>query len=132
MDEGSRGFTVRDNVVDGSVRQWLNVNTARSALPQRTSINNLATGNWHQATVVGGIWNDYMNNRIEDDHVVINYAWPAGALQVMGNAGLEPGSAVPGYGEFHPRPKVGLPPPQPKGSGTYGENDPKGAQIPTP
>jgi hypothetical protein len=129
LDEGSRGITVRDNVVQGAVRQWLNVNTARSALPIRTSINNVAQGNWHQATTVGGIWNAYMNNRIEDDHVVINDAWPAGARQVMGNAGLEADSAVPAYRDFKPRPKIGLPPPMPNGTGTFDANDPKGAQI---
>ena len=129
LDEGSRGWTVRNNVVQGPVRQWLNVNTARAALPTRTSINNVARENWHQATGVGGIWNDYMNNRIEDDHVVINETWPAGALQVMGNAGLEAGSTLPAYRDFRPRPKIGLPPPQPQGSGTYGKNDPKGVQV---
>lgn len=129
LDEGSRGITVRDNVVQGAVRQWLNVNTARSALPIRTSINNVARGNWHQATVVGGIWNEYMNNRIEDDHVVINDSWPAGARQVMGNAGLEPGRAIPAYRDFKPRPKIGLPAPMPDGTGTFGANDPKGPQV---
>lgn len=132
LDEGSRGFTVRDNVVEGPVRQWLNVNTAHAALPLRTTINNLARGNWHQVTTVGGIWNDYMNNLIEDDHVVINNAWPAGALAVMGNAGLEAESRVPAYRDIRPRPKTGLPPPQPQGSGTYGRNDPKGVQMTAP
>lgn len=132
LDEGSRGFTVRHNVVEGPVRQWLNVNTAHSALPLRTSINNLARGNWHEATTVGGIWNDYMNNLIEDDHVVINTAWPAGALAVMGNAGLEAESKVPAYRDVTPRAKIGLPPPLPQGSGTYGRNDPKGVQNAKP
>jgi hypothetical protein len=132
LDEGSRGFMVRNNVVEGPVRQWLNVNTARSALPLRTSINNTAKGNWHDVTTVGGIWNEYMNNIIEDDHLVINNAWPAAAQAVMGNAGLEAGNHVPAYRDFKPRPKVGLPPPAPAGSGTYARSDPKDVQANDP
>jgi len=132
LDEGSRGFMVRNNVVEGPVRQWLNVNTARSALPLRTSINNTAKGNWHDATTVGGIWNEYMNNIIEDDHLVINNAWPAAAQAMMGNAGLEAGNHVPAYRDFKPRPKIGLPPPAPAGSGTYARSDPKGVQANDP
>lgn len=133
LDEGSRGFTVRDNVVEGDVRQWLNVNTAHAFQPGRTnSRNNVARGNWHQATNVGGIWNAYMNNRIEDDHLVRFNSWPGGARHVMGNAGLEAESRVPAYRDYRPRPKGDLPPALPRGSGTYGRNDPKGVQASKP
>jgi hypothetical protein len=131
LDEGSRGFTVRDNVVEGDVRQWLNVNTASAFQPGRTnSMNNVARGNWHEAITVGGIWNAYMNNRIEDDHVVLFDSWPGGALHVMGHAGLEAESKVPSYLDYKPRPKVGLPAPLPNGRGTYGRNNPKTAPKP--
>ncbi|PAL25082.1 pectate lyase [Sphingopyxis sp. GW247-27LB] len=131
LDEGSRGFTVRDNVVEGGVRQWLNVNTASAFQPGRTnSMNNVARGNWHEAVNVGGIWNDYMNNRIEDDHVVLFDSWPGGALHVMGHAGLEAESKVPSYLDYKPRPKLGLPAPLPNGRGTYGRNNPKTAPKP--
>lgn len=131
LDEGSRDFTVRDNVVEGAVRQWLNVNTASAFQPGRTnSMNNVARGNWHEATNVGGIWNDYMNNRIEDDHVVLFGSWPGGALHVMGHAGLEVESKVPAYLDYKPRPKTGLPAPLPNGRGTYGRNNPKTAPKP--
>src|SRR3546814_6878065 len=41
---------------------------------------------------VGGWWTAYLNNRIEADHPVTGDAWPADAVAVMANAGIEPGA----------------------------------------
>jgi hypothetical protein len=96
LDEGSRYVTVRNNVVKGAGR-WLNANTVHSFLPQRITIDNKAIGNWHDTTEVGGIWNDYLNNHILDDHLVKGGAWPDAARKVMENAGIEKSVALPTY-----------------------------------
>ncbi|HVI98992.1 MAG TPA: right-handed parallel beta-helix repeat-containing protein [Sphingomonas sp.] len=96
LDEGSRYITVRNNVVQGAGR-WLNANTVHSFLPQRITIDNKAVGNWHDTTEVGGIWNDYLNNHILDDHLVKGGAWPDAAQQVMENAGIEKLVTLPVY-----------------------------------
>jgi hypothetical protein len=90
LDEGSRYITVRKNVVDDENGTWLNINTVRSALPLRISIDNTASDNWHNSAKVGGMWTNYENDLILDDHLVKDQTWPAEAVQVMTNAGLEP------------------------------------------
>ncbi|EGF89714.1 pectin lyase fold/virulence factor [Asticcacaulis biprosthecium C19] len=110
FDEGSRGLLIRNNVVEDASK-WLNVNTARSALPLRTSTNNTARGNWHNTTEVGGIWSAYQEDLIVDDHDVPDKSWPAEAKQVMANAGVQDDIVLPDYKGVKPRPKAaGLPP----------------------
>jgi hypothetical protein len=94
LDEGSRGMTVRNNVVDGTGR-WLNNNTVKSAYPMRISIDNKAIGNWHNSNETGGRWNVYQNNLILDDRPVEGANWPAEARAVMERAGIEKGIDVP-------------------------------------
>lgn len=94
LDEGSRYIMVRRNVVDDANGTWLNINTARGAFPLRISVDNTASGNWHNGTKVGGMWTNYENDLILDDHLVNGEEWPAEAIAVMKNAGLEP-SAQP-------------------------------------
>jgi hypothetical protein len=76
LDEGSRYITVRKNVVDDPGGTWLNINTA--------------SGNWHNSVKVGGMWTNYQNDLILDDHLVHEQIWPANAEEVIRNAGIEP------------------------------------------
>jgi Right handed beta helix region len=89
LDEGSRYITVRRNVVDDPGGEWLNVNTVHNALPLRITVDNTATGNWHNGTKVGGLWTNYENDLILDDHLVQDRQWPVDAEQVMKDAGIE-------------------------------------------
>ncbi len=121
LDEGSRFITVRRNVVQDPGSEWLNVNTAHSALPLRISTDNIATGNWHDGTKIGGLWTNYENNLILDDHLIppntpVNQ-WPAEAQSVMRNAGIEPSAGSVAYGDAIPDPNVLAPaPPTPVSS----------------
>jgi hypothetical protein len=89
LDEGSRYITVRRNVVEDKGSEWLNVNTVHSAYPLRISPDNTAVSNWHDGTKVGGLWTNYQNNLILDDHLVTEDKWPAEAKEVMKKAGIE-------------------------------------------
>ncbi len=104
FDEGSRGILARNNVVEDA-SEWLNINTARSALPLRTSTNNTALGNWHNTTKTGGIWTTYQQNLIVDDHLVGDGKWPDEARQVIANAGLAPDAGLIQFGDVKARPK---------------------------
>jgi hypothetical protein len=104
LDEGSRFLTVRRNVVQDPGGEWLNVNTVHSALPLRISTGNTASGNWHDGTKVGGLWTEYENNLILDDHLITANEWPPDARSVMRNAGLEPVAGPVAYGEAQPVP----------------------------
>jgi hypothetical protein len=99
LDEGSRYITVRKNVVDDPKGEWLNVNTAHHALPLRISTDNTAAENWHNGTRVGGLWTNYENNLILDDHLLSSGDWPAEARQVMSDAGIEPSAGAVEYGD---------------------------------
>lgn len=99
LDEGSRYITVRRNVVDDKGGEWLNVNTVHSAYPFRISPDNTAINNWHNGTKVGGLWTNYQNNLILDDHLVTDDAWPVEAQGVMDNAGIEPSAGPVEYGD---------------------------------
>ncbi|GGG84493.1 right-handed parallel beta-helix repeat-containing protein [Edaphobacter dinghuensis] len=90
LDEGSRYITVRRNVVQDAGSEWLNVNTVHSAYPMRISPNNRAVSNWHDGTKIGGLWTNYQDNLIVDDHLITDGKWPADAQEVMKNAGIEP------------------------------------------
>src|SRR3546814_15934667 len=52
---------------------------------------------------VGGWWTAYLNNRIEADHPVTGDAWPADAVAVMANAGIEPGAGDISYRDVRDR-----------------------------
>jgi hypothetical protein len=102
LDEGSRYITVRRNVVQDPAGEWLNINTVHNALPLRISVDNTATGNWHDGTKIGGLWTNYENDLILDDHLVVDGKWPAEAQSVMRNAGIEPSAGPVAYGEAQP------------------------------
>lgn len=97
LDEGSRWITVRRNVVQDAGSEWLNINTMHAAYPMRISPDNTAIDNWHDGTKVGGMWTNYQNDLILDDHLVKDYAWPAEAQEIMKNAGVESSVALPTY-----------------------------------
>jgi predicted metallo-beta-lactamase superfamily hydrolase len=46
---------------------------------------------------VGGMWTNYQNDLILDDHLVKDNAWPAEAREIMKNAGIETTVALPTY-----------------------------------
>jgi len=106
LDEGSRYVTVRKNVVDDPGGEWLNVNTVRHAFPLRITVDNTAADNWHNGTKIGGMWTNYENDLILDDHLVKNQDWPAEAVDVMKNAGIEPAAGAVEYGDAKPDAKV--------------------------
>jgi hypothetical protein len=97
LDEGSRYITIRNNVVADPKGTWLNANTVSNALPLRVTLDNTATGNWHDGTTVGGLWDAYHNNPILEDHTVQGDNWPAAARAVMAKAGIEPSSGPVEY-----------------------------------
>ncbi|MFZ1940156.1 MAG: right-handed parallel beta-helix repeat-containing protein [Terracidiphilus sp.] len=107
LDEGSRYITVRRNVVADAGGEWLNVNTVHNALPLRITVDNTATGNWHNGTKVGGLWTNYENDLIVDDHLVQDGQWPAEAVQVMTDAGIEKSAGLVEYG--NPKATAGEP-----------------------
>ena len=89
LDEGSRYITVRRNVVRDSESEWLNINTVHRAYPLRISPDNTAIDNWHDSSKTGGLWTNYQNDLILDDHLIAGDNWPVEAQQVMKNAGIE-------------------------------------------
>jgi hypothetical protein len=97
LDEGSRYITVRGNVVADPLGTWLNANTVSNALPLRVTLDNTAIGNWHDGTRVGGLWDEYLNNRVLEDHPVPDGHWPAAARAVIANAGIEPAAGAVEY-----------------------------------
>jgi hypothetical protein len=99
LDEGSRYITVRRNVVDDTGGEWLNINTVHHALPLRITVDNTAADNWHNGTKTGGMWTNYENDLILDDHLVENNNWPAEAVDVMKNSGIEPAAGTVEYGD---------------------------------
>jgi hypothetical protein len=106
LDEGSRYVMVRRNVVEGKDCEWLNINTVHSAYPLRISPDNTAADNWHDGTKVGGLWTNYQNDLILNDHLVVDGKWPDEAREIMKNSGIDPSAgpvefedAKPGAGE---------------------------------
>lgn len=95
LDEGSRYITVRRNVVQDLGGEWLNINTVHAAYPLRISTDNTAIDNWHDGVKVGGMWTNYENDLILDDHLIQKDDWPAEAKEVQKNAGIEPGANPP-------------------------------------
>ena len=89
LDEGSRYVTVRDNVFDG-LGLWVNLNALDAALPRRSTLDNTARGNWHNAGKANGAWTDYGNNRLIDNIQVEGQAWPEAARGVIARAGPAP------------------------------------------
>lgn len=89
LDEGSRYVAVRRNVVDDPGGTWLNINTVHAAFPLRITIDNTASDNWHNGTRVGGMWTNYQNDLILDDHLVKDGQWPEEARRIMAQSGVE-------------------------------------------
>ncbi len=104
LDEGSRYITVRKNVVQDPQAEWLNINTVHAAYPIRVSPDNTAIDNWHDSSKIGGMWTNYENDLILDDHLITDGHWPAEAEQVMHDAGIEPASGPVAYGDAQPQP----------------------------
>lgn len=102
LDEGSRYVTVRRNVVEGPECEWLNINTVHSAMPMRISPDNTAIANWHDGTKIGGLWTNYQNDLILDDHLVKDGNWPEEAREVMKDSGIEASAGIVGYGAAQP------------------------------
>jgi len=102
LDEGSRYITVRKNVVQDPDSEWLNINTVHAAYPLRISPDNTAIDNWHDGTKIGGMWTNYQNDLILEDHLVTNGRWPEEATEVMKNAGIEPKAGPVAYGDAQP------------------------------
>jgi hypothetical protein len=90
---------VRRNVVDDPGGEWLNINTVHNALPLRITVDNTATANWHNGTKVGGLWTNYENDLIVEDHLVQDEQWPEDAVQVMSDAGIEKSAGPVAYGD---------------------------------
>ncbi len=105
LDEGSRYITVRRNVVRDPQSEWLNVNTVHHAWPLRISPNNTAIANWHNSSKIGGLWTNYQNDLILDDHLVTGDQWPAEAQKIMNEAGIEPSAGPVAYGDAQPEQK---------------------------
>jgi hypothetical protein len=102
FDEGSRYITVRKNVVQDPGSEWLNINTVHSAYPLRISPDNTAIDNWHDGTKIGGMWTNYQNDLLLDDHLITNGKWPQEAREIMKNAGIEPEAGPVAYGAAEP------------------------------
>lgn len=102
LDEGSRYLVLRRNVVEGAECEWLNVNTVHAMMPVRISPDNTATSNWHEGSKTGGLWTNYQNNLILDDHLVKDGKWPEEAREVMKNSGIEPDAGPVAYGDAKP------------------------------
>lgn len=102
LDEGSRGITVRKNVVNDPKSEWLNINTVHAAYPLRISPDNTAIDNWHNSTKVGGMWTNYENDLILDDHLVKDGQWPDEARKIMREAGIEAFEEPVAYGDAQP------------------------------
>lgn len=97
LDEGSRYITIRKNVVNDAESEWLNINTVHSAFPLRISPDNTAVDNWHNSQKIGGMWTNYQNDLIVDDHLIRDGNWPADAQAVMKQAGIESSLSPPAY-----------------------------------
>jgi hypothetical protein len=102
LDEGSRYITVRKNVVQDPGGEWLNINTVHAAYPLRISPDNTAIDNWHDGTRVGGMWTNYQNDLILDDHLITDGNWPPEAKEIMKNSGIEPNAGPVAYGAASP------------------------------
>jgi hypothetical protein len=89
-------------VVQDPAGEWLNVNTVKSIYPIRISPDNTAIDNWHDGTKVGGMWTNYQNDLILEDHLIVNDNWPPEAKDVMRNAGIEPSAGPVAYGDAKP------------------------------
>lgn len=104
LDEGSRYIIIRRNVVQDPQGEWLNINTVHAAFPLRISPDNTATDNWHDATKVGGMWSNYQNDRIFNDHLVSDGNWPPEAKEIMKDSGVESQAGPVSYDSAQPHP----------------------------
>lgn len=102
LDEGSRYITVRKNVVQDPASEWLNINTVHAAYPLRISPDNTAIDNWHDGTKIGGMWTNYQNDLILNDHLITDGRWPEEATEIMKNSGIESKAGPVAYGKAQP------------------------------
>lgn len=102
LDEGSRYLTVRRNVVQDPLSEWLNINTVRAAYPLRISPDNTAVDNWHDSSKTGGLWTNYQNDLILQDHLVQGGDWPPEARRIMADAGIRAAAGSVAYGDAQP------------------------------
>jgi hypothetical protein len=98
LDEGSRYITVRNNVVEGAA-VWLTINTMDDYRPLRASTDNKAVGNWYSQGKVTGSWDHYNNNVEQGNQLIKQRAWPAAAMKVIENAGIEAEAGTVAYGD---------------------------------
>ncbi|WP_213807277.1 hypothetical protein [Granulicella sp. dw_53] len=80
----------------------MNINTVKAAYPLRISPDNTAIDNWHDSAKIGGMWTNYQNDLILDDHLITDGKWPTGAQEVIRNAGIEASAGAVAYGEAQP------------------------------
>ncbi len=109
LDEGSRYIVVRKNVVQDTEGEWLNINTVRRAYPVRISLDNTATDNWHDSNKTGGMWTNFQNDLILNDHLITDGNWPAEAREIMKDAGIEPSAGPVEYKSVAPAKPTPLP-----------------------
>lgn len=86
LDEGSRYVTEENNVVQDS-GVWIFTNASSTNFTSDNTIEN----NWYNSGVAQTPQAAQHNNQLIGNVAVTGTAWPAAALQVIANAGLEPG-----------------------------------------
>jgi hypothetical protein len=85
LDEGSRYVTMQNNVVqDAGVWAFTNAN------PNNNTDDNTLSGNWYNGGATQVATGPPHNNVLSGNVLVSGYNWPAGAQQVIAQAGIEP------------------------------------------
>lgn len=88
LDEGSRYITMRNNVIDGA-GIWLLINTLADAWPRRATTDNRIIGNWYSTAKMISPHFGYNNNQLESNVEIADHQWPAAAVAIMNNAGIQ-------------------------------------------
>jgi hypothetical protein len=84
LDEGSRYVTEKNNVVqDAGVWAFTNAN------PNNNTDDNTFSGNWYNGGATEVATGSPHNNVLSGNVQVSGYNWPAGAQQVIGQAGIQ-------------------------------------------
>lgn len=89
VDQGSRYITIRDNVYVGC-SNWLYVNSDAGNPDTFNTKDNLVTGNWWDVGPARNPEGPGYGNQVVDNTQVTDGQWPAGAQQVMAEAGARP------------------------------------------
>ena len=88
LDEGSRYLTVSDNVVqDAGVWAFTNANSANN------TDDSTFSGNWYNGGATQVATGSPHNNVLSGNVQVSGYNWPAGAQQVISQAGIQSGTS---------------------------------------